>query len=190
MHLRQFVHSLLDRVPQKGMLSAVGKVTIVAASLLFLAMTATPANNAEELVFSTSGSFMTLTDNSRGIASTPFGFWIWCAFHASPSSTPVTYQGAQVCQGSMYFYALGIPEHVVSAFLTKESPEGVYHLTVFGFKSPEQSLPDFSCFLRNETLQSGPTNTVHVDCTFFNPELGGGTGSADVTNAVVKDTGP
>lgn len=189
MNPRQFVHFLLNRVPHKGMLSAVKKVTIVAASLLFLAMTATPANNAEELVFSTSGSFMTLTNNSIA-AGTPFGFWIWCAFHASPSSTPVTYQGAQVCQGSMYFYALGIPEHVVSAFLTKENPEGVYHLTVFGFKSPEQSLPDFSCFLRNETLQSGPTNTVHVDCTFFNPELGGGMGSADVTNAVVKDTGP
>ena len=193
MNLRQFVHSLLDRVPHKGMLSAFKKVTIVAASLLFLAMTATPANNAEQLVFSTSGSFMTLTNNSIA-SSTPFGFWIWCAFQPSPSSTPVTYQSAQVCQGSMYFYFLGTPEHVVSAFLTKENPEGVYHLTVFGFKSPEQSSPDFACSLTNRApIQSGPTNTVDVNCTFFNPELGGGTGSTNptgVTNAVVKDTGP
>lgn len=69
------------------------KVTIAAASLPFLAITAKPANNAEELVFSTPGSVMTLTDN--GIAThTDFGFWIWCAFSASPASTPATYQGA------------------------------------------------------------------------------------------------
>ncbi len=195
MNLRKLLHSLLGRPSwdnscrRRGMLSLVKKVTIVAASLLFLVMTAMPANNAEQLVFSTSGSFMTLSDNSIA-SSTPFGFWIWCAFHASSSSTPVTYQSAQVCQGSMYFYALGVPEHVVSAFLTKENPEGVYHLEVFGFKSPEQSAPDFACFLTNQTLKSGPTNTVDVGCTFFNPELGGGTGSAVVTNAVVKDTGP
>jgi hypothetical protein len=190
MSLRQLLHSLPDRTSRKHVLSIVKRVVIVTTSLLVLTMTAAPAsNNAEQLVFSTSGSFMPLDGNSTA-ASTPFGFWIWCAFQPSPASTPVTYQTAQVCQGSMYFYGLGVPEHVVSAFLTKENPEGVYHLEVFGFRSPQQSAPDFSCFLTNQTLQSGPTNTVDVGCTFFNPALGGGTGSAVVTNAVVKDTGP
>lgn len=195
MNVRKLLHFLLDRPPwdnswrRKDTLSVVKKVTIVAASLLFVVMTAVPANNAEELVFSTSGSFMTLSDNTTA-SGTPFGFWIWCAFHPSSASTPVTYQAAKVCQGSMYFYALGIPEHVVSAFLTKETSEGVYQLEVFGFKSPQQSLPDFMCFLTNTTLTSGPTNTVNVHCTFFNPDLGGGSGTAVVTNAVVNDTGP
>ena len=165
----------------------VKRLGIVVALLLLLAITATPANNAEELVFSKTGGFMTLSGNSIA-TSTPFGFWIWCAFHASPSSTPVTYQGAQVCQGSMYFYALGEPEHVVSAFLTKEGPDGIYTLEVFGFKSPRQGAPDFACTLRNETLTSGPRNSVDVHCTFF--ALGGGSGTAKVTNAVVNDTGP
>jgi len=169
------------------MLPLVKRFSVLAALLLFLAMTATPQQNAEELVFSTSGSVMSLIGNSSGLTSTPFGFWIWCAFHASPSSTPVTYQGAQVCQGSMYFYALGEPEHVVSAFLTKEGPDGIYTLEVFGFKSPQQAAPDFECTLRNETLTSGPSNTVDVHCTFFT--LGGGSGTAKVTNAVVNDTG-
>ena len=65
-----------------------------------------------ELVFSKTGGFMPLIGNSsdlHGTGGTPFGFWIWCAFQASPSSTPVTYQGAQVCQGSMYFYFLEYP---------------------------------------------------------------------------------
>lgn len=183
-------HLLPNRSPKKGMWSAVKMVTMVTAAALFLAMTATPANNAEQLVFSTPGSLMTLTGNSKA-AETPFGFWIWCAFQASPSSTPVTYQGAQVCQGSMYFYALGIPEHVVSAFLTKENPDGVFHLEVFGFQSPQQAAPDFACLLTNPNPpQTGPINTVDVGCAFFNPDLGGGTGSGVVTNAVVRATGP
>lgn len=173
-------------------MSIIKKVTLIAASLLFLAMTATAQKNAEELVFSKTGGFMPLIGNSsdlHGTGGTPFGFWIWCAFQASPSSTPVTYQGAQVCQGSMYFYFLGVPEHVVSAFLTKENPEGTYTLTVFGFKSPQQSTPAFACTLKNAgPPTSGPTNSVSVHCLFFS--LGGGTGSATVDGAVVNATGP
>ena len=169
------------------MLSTVKKIAIIASALLFVATTATPANNAEELVFSHTGGLMTLTGNANA-KSTPFGFWIWCAFHGSPSSTPVTYQGADVCQGSMYFYFLGVPEHVVSAFLTKEPADGTYIITVFGFKSP-QAAPDFMCKLENTPpITSGPSNTVNVNCTFF--ALGGGTGTATVTGAVVHDTGP
>src|SRR5258708_24539512 len=123
------------------MVSTVKNSAAIASALLCADTTATPANNAEELVFSHTGGLMTLTDN--GVAKgTPFGFWIWCAFHGSPSSTPVTYQGADVCQGSMYFYSLGGPEHVVSAFLTKEPADGTYIITVFGFKIPHAA-PDF-----------------------------------------------
>jgi hypothetical protein len=169
------------------MVSAARKAIAIAASLLVFATTATPANNAEQLVFSKTGGLMVLSDNEAPI--TPFGFWIWCAFHGSPSSTPVTYQGAQVCQGSMYFYALGVPEHVVSAFLTQEDPEGTYTLTVFGLKTPNQTAPDFVCVLRNAgPPTSGPTNSVTVNCNFSS--LGGGTGWATVDGAVVHATGP
>jgi hypothetical protein len=44
----------------------------------FAAMTATSANNAEEVIFSTPGSVITLSGNSKA-AATPFGFWIWCS---------------------------------------------------------------------------------------------------------------
>src|SRR5713226_9550893 len=144
MNLRKLLHSLLGRPSwdnscrRRGMLSLVKKVTIVAASLLFLVMTAMPANNAEQLVFSTSGSFMTLSDNSIA-SSTPFGFWIWCAFHPSSSSTPVTYQSAQVCQGSMYFYALGVPQHTVSAFSITEGPNNSYTFPVVGLNPKTQA---------------------------------------------------
>ena len=168
-------------------------VMLVVATLLLTAMTATPQNNAEELVFSKTGGFMPLSGNSNnlhGTGGTPFGFWIWCAFHGSPSSTPITYQGAQVCQGEMYFYFLGVPEHVVSAFLTKENPEGTYLLTVFGFHKPQQSVPDFVCTLKNAGPPTpGPTNSVHVHCMFAS-SLGGGTGDTDVDGAVVNSTGP
>ncbi len=163
------------------MLSTVKILSIIAAMLLCLAMTATAqSSNAEELVFSKTGGFMPLEGNST-TGGTPFGFWIWCAFHASPSSTPVTYQGAHVCQGTMYFYFLGVPEHVSSAFMTAEGPEGTYTIKVIA--------NDFVCTLQNiGPPTSGPTNKVTVSCTFSG--LGGGSGAATVDGAVVHATGP
>jgi hypothetical protein len=166
------------------MLSVVKKVTITAVVLLFFAMTATPSNSAEELVFSTPGSFMTLTgntDNLHGTGGTPFGFWIWCAAQPSPASTQPTYQAAFVCQGSMYFYFLGVPEPVASAFKVTENADGLYTIKVFA--------KDFTCTLQNTTTNSGPDDTVLVGCSFSNA-FGGGTGSATVTNATVNTTGP
>jgi hypothetical protein len=163
------------------MLSAVKMFTITTVSLLFLAMPASPANNAEELVFSKTGAFMPLTgntDNLHGTGGTPFGFWIWCAAQPSPASTPPTYQAAMVCQGSMYFYFLGVEEHVASAFNVTENPpgSGLYTIKVFA--------DDFTCTLNNTTTNPGPNNTVHVFCT-FSSAFGGGTGSADATNATI-----
>jgi hypothetical protein len=166
------------------MLSAVKKVTITAALLLSFAMSATPANNAEELVFSTPGSFMPLTGNTddlHGTGGTPFGFWIWCAAQASPASTPATYQAAFVCQGSMYFYFLGVPQHVASAFNVTENAPGLYTIKVFA--------NDFTCTLSNTTTNPGPHDMVDVFCS-FSKAFGGGTGSTTVTNATVNTTGP
>jgi hypothetical protein len=140
--------------------------------------------NAEELVFSTPGSFMTLTGNSddlHGTGGTPFGFWIWCAAGPSPKSAPPTYQAAQVCQGSMYFYFLGIPEHVASDFSVVENADGLYTIGV--------SARDFDCVLNNTTTNQGPNDTVNVTCS-FSSLFGGGIGTATVTNATVNTTGP
>jgi hypothetical protein len=77
------------------------KISIVATSVLLLATTAMPANNAEQVVFSTPGFTMNLSNNNKA-QSTPFGFWIWCAAAAAPGSNG-GYQNANACQGSMYF---------------------------------------------------------------------------------------
>lgn len=137
-------------------------------------------NNAEELVFSTPGSFMDLTGNTEQ-GGTPFGFWIWCAAAPSPKSAPPTYQAALVCQGSMYFYFLGVPEHVASDFSVTENSHGIYTIDVSG--------KDFDCTLHNTTTNQGPNDTVDVFCG-FSSRFGGGTGTAIVTNAIVNSTGP
>jgi hypothetical protein len=137
-------------------------------------------NNSEQLVFSTPGSFMSLTSNTE-YEGTPFGFWIWCAASPSPKSAPPTYQAAQVCQGSMYFYFLGVPEHVASDFTVTENTDGIYTFAVSG--------KDFLCTLHNETTNQGPHDTVDVFCS-FSSKFGGGTGFASVTNATVNTTGP
>ena len=80
------------------------KVTVILAGLLFVAINATSANNAEQVVFSTPGFTMALSGNTKA-QSTPFGFWLWCAAEAAPGSNG-GYQNANACQGSMYFYAL------------------------------------------------------------------------------------
>jgi len=136
--------------------------------------------NAEELVFSTPGSFMALLGNNKQLG-TPFGFWIWCAAGPSPKSAPPTYQAALVCQGSMYFYFLGVPEHVASDFSVAENSDGIYTIGVHG--------KDFDCTLHNTTTNQGPHDTVDAACS-FSSKFGGGIGLATVTNATVNTTGP
>src|ERR1051326_7544645 len=79
-------------------------LVIATTILLVMVMIATPANNAEQLVFSTSGSSMALSRNNIA-GSTPFGFWIWCAGDAASGSNGGV-QKFNACQGAMYFYAL------------------------------------------------------------------------------------
>lgn len=142
----------------------------VAAALAMMALTASAggaqAANSEQVVFSKTGAVGTF-----GGTTTPFGFWIWCE---ASSSNP--YQGN--CNGSMYFYALGIPKHVIDGGIT-EPADGQYQIHVLSSKDSS-----INCTLTNTPPpQSGPNNTVTVSCT--TPS-----GSATATGAVVNVTGP
>lgn len=177
------------------MVSPVKAALVVASSLFLLAAPARSANNAEQVVFSTPGFLMNLQGNTKA-GSTPFGFWIWCAAEAAPGSKG-GYENAHACQGSMYFYALDTHATPIVGF-NVEGPDGIYTMFVqqgtfaqlkaanFG---PIPGTP-YSCTLQNDTPDPhGPGNSVTVHCR-FSSELGGGSGAADVTNAVVNVTGP
>jgi hypothetical protein len=174
-------------------MSAIKKVGLFVVLLLFVTMSAVPANNAEQIVFSDTGAILTLTGNQSQLATTPFGFWIWCAGQAAPGSNG-GYQNANACQGSMYFYALQTKAtHVVGHAI--ENPPGIYTMHVVEGTAAElfsgNLNPSFSCTLANTTaapnLTNGPGNTVQVNCIFF--RLGGGTGSDTDNGAVVNITG-
>src|SRR5882724_3258374 len=107
------------------------RLFLATVMLLMLAITATPANNAEELIFSTSGATMALEGNTKA-TTTAFGFWIWCAVHAAGGSKG-GYQNFSACQGSMYFYALDHnAEHVIDnpALPLTEPTDGFYVVNV------------------------------------------------------------
>ena len=151
-------------------------------------------SNAEEVVFSTPGFFpMILTGNTK--PATALGFWIWCAAEPSPASGQPTYQFFNACQGSMYFYALDKHPSPIVGFVTETPADsGLYTMTVFQgtfaqLKSGTLN-PAFICTLNNPDLpHQGPTNEVDVNCVFTSA-LGGGTGTAAVTNSTVNVTGP
>ncbi len=203
MNLRQLLHRFPGRSREKGKLSVVKKGSIVAASLLFLAMTAMPANNAEEVVFSKTGGFMilngTFPHDLHGTGGTPFGFWIWCAANAAAGSNG-GYQNANACQGAMYFYFLDTHVSPIVGFVT-EGPNGIYTMHVAqgtfaqlqqgGFAFPPAG-SEFACTLTNTTPDPmGPGNGVNVSCAFpSGSPLGTGTGFAVVPDAVVNVTGP
>ena len=159
---------------------------------MFAVTTTYGAKNAEQVIFSTPGFFpMNLTGvTPSGGNQTPLGFWVWCI--AEPGGPPSNgvYGADMACQGSMYFYFLGHPEHVFGAkFLNNgsgiaEGPDGIYTMTV--------DAPDFRCKLTNTstTQTNALTNTVHVACDFKNAFAAAGHGTADVTNSGVNVTGP
>ena len=173
-------------------MSVLKTMAMVAGFLLITAVSATPANNSEQLVFSDTGGTMSLVGNSN-TSSTPFGFWIWCAGQAASGSNG-GYQNFNACQGSMYFYALEHnAEHVIddpNNPLT-ENGNGFYTINVVQGTAAElfsgNLNPSFSCSLTNTTAASQAAQ-VTVSCDFA-PALGGGKGTATVT-AVVNVTGP
>src|SRR5215208_4138075 len=165
------------------------RVALVAASVVLTVASAKTAGNAEQIIFSTPGFSMPLTGNSSA-DQTAFGFWIWCAGEAAESSRG-GYQNANACQGSMYFYDLEKRSEAVIGFV-QETDEGIYLMTVFQGTFAQLKTgtlnPKFICTLENvDEATHGPANEVAVACQF--PALGGGTGSAVVTNAVVNVTG-
>ena len=115
------------------------------------------AKNSEQVVFS-------------GVANGSIGFWIWCE---AESENP--YEGE--CNGSMYFYALGITKHVEGE--VTEPSDGSYLMDV-------SSTLDSSvhCLLQNPNeAVRGPHNRVNITCS--SPSA-----SAASTTAVVNVTGP
>src|SRR5579863_7417926 len=108
-------------------MTIIKKVGLCAVALLFVVMSAVPANNAEQVVFSDTGATLTLNGNTNASA-TPFGFWIWCAGAAAPGSSG-GYQNANACQGQMYFYALQTRATHIVGFVT-ENPSGFYTMHV------------------------------------------------------------
>ena len=176
-------------------MSLVKRITTIAAALLLMALTATPANNAEQVIFSKTGGLMTVTGNSNNVTSTPFGFWIWCAAQAAPGSNG-GYQNANACQGNMYFYGLNTSAKPIVGFVV-ETSVGTYTMHVAqgtfaqlkdsGFTFPPPG-SEFSCTLNNPSAP--PTDTVNVACTFSADFGGGGAGAGTETGAIVNVTGP
>ena len=174
-------------------MSIIQKAVLVVAVVVFAAMNATSANNAEQIIFSDTGATMAISGNANpDLTSTPFGFWIWCAGAAAPGSNG-GYQNGNACQGNMYFYALqGKATHVVG-FATEPS-QGIFTMHVMEGTAAQffsHTLnPEYSCLLTNAVAGAkGPGNTVQVNCMFM-AALGGGTGSDTDTGAVVNINGP
>lgn len=170
-------------------MSLIKKVGLCMATLLLVTLSAVPANNSEQVVFSKTGGVMNLVGNSKA-AATPFGFWVWCAGQAAPGSSG-GYQNANACQGSMYFYALTQPSQAVIGQASEGAP-GIYTMHVvqgtFAELMSGTLHPQFSCSLTNTTPGGG--SSVQVSCIFLDTALGGGMGSATVTGAIVNITGP
>jgi hypothetical protein len=139
---------------------AVGAISrlSICALLLCTGIGGRAARNSEQVVFS-------------GQAG-PVGFWIWCE---ADSTNP--YAGE--CNGAMYFYNLGISQHVIDVVAPQETAEGVYTLTVMSTGKDA-----VACTLSNTAPPvNGPRNTVNVKCT--TPTV-----SATTDTAVVIVTGP
>lgn len=151
-----------------------------AGSILCLALSLTALagaqNSSEQVVFantdnpnsghSQTGTFVYTSANPEDKF---FGFWIWCE---GDSSNP--YVGN--CQGSMYFYGLGLTKHV-----TGHVTEPSAHAYVMVVSSSDGKV---ACSLTNvPPIKSGLTNTVNASCS-----APAGVGVSP--NSVVHATGP
>ena len=146
-------------------LARVGVLFAVVVVLFALTTSAQGARNSEQVIFSGAGTFPGVSD---------FGFWIWCE---ADSQNP--YQGE--CNGSMYFYQLGIVRHV--AGMITEPEEHMYQMDVVSTRDDS-----IACSLVNTPpIVHGPHNTVTVTCTAPS-QVQGVQGIS--TTAVVNVTGP
>jgi hypothetical protein len=123
-------------------------------------------HNSEQVVFSGVAAI-----GSTFSQTSPVGFWIWCE---AESDNPYD----EECNGSMYFYALGITRHVEGEIT--EPSDGIYEMTV----SSTRDHAILNCVLRNaDEAVHGPHNVVDVTCD--TPS-----GHAQSQSAVVNVTGP
>jgi hypothetical protein len=156
------------RVQEVRMLRVIKSAALAVALTVLWSVSPAAAQpkSAEQIVFSTPGDF-------EGPLA-PFGFWIWC--QDEEAGNPY----AGVCQGSMYFYDLGVVSHVTGGI--EENADGTYTMTVVSTSGTPGS--NVSCTLTNQSATPGPTNDVVTTCTA--PKSG-----MDVTpNSVVVVTGP
>jgi hypothetical protein len=154
------------------MTPALKKVVVVGAAILSITMSARASNNAEQVIFSTPGFPMQLTGNQIA-ASTGFGFWMYF-YGLDKHATPVLGEVSEAGDTGIY------TAHVVQTTFAKFKANG--------FEPPPDA--PYRCTLSNvESDPMGPNNSVQVDCT-LSSALGGGSGTALVTNAVVNVTGP
>ncbi len=158
----------------RAILILVAAIAVAALVLHVLPVRTARAAASEQVVFSGTGVF---TDDSLSHPITPFGFWIWCE---GPSANPY----AGVCNGAMYFYALGITKGV---FGSVSGSGEHFTMTV---RSADNVV---KCMLTNHTpVLSGPANMVTATCTA--PTQVVDTTDNDTaglsTNAVVNVTGP
>ena len=167
-------------------MSLVKKFGLCAALLLFVTASAIPGTNSGQVIFSKTGGVMTLVNNNIA-KTTPFGFWIWCNGDTA-SNANGGYQLDHACQGDMYFYGLQVNAMHVVGQSTETS--GIYTMHVVEGTAAQlfsNTLnPSFTCSLNNVTPEGG--DSVKVSCIFI--RMGGGTGSATVTGAIVNITGP
>jgi hypothetical protein len=130
--------------------------------------TANGPRSSEQVIFS-GVAFV----NSSFAKNSPVGFWIWCE---AESSNPYD----EECNGSMYFYELGITRHVEGEIAEVGEDTEIYDMTVSSTRDDKIK----NCVLRNlAEPELGPNNTVRVTCQ--DPA-----GTAFSNNAVVKVTGP
>ncbi len=142
-----------------------------------------PSGGSEQVVFATANGptdFNYKTTPPKHPDDHHFGFWIWCEGPASLNG----YAGA--CNGSMYFYALGITRPVKG---TVSGSGGVFTMTVWSTDSPQT----IACSLTNGTAFTGngsERQTISVTCppaeSGLSPTVQG-SGTAD--EALVNITG-
>ena len=146
---------------------------VLFAAALLLSVAALIASVAQPALAQTASTQVVFSGTGSGVFNTKtthFGFWIWC--EGAPSNP---YAG--VCNGAMYFYALGITRPV-SGVVTGTKPAFVMNVHSPG------TTPAVKCTLNNVApVTSGPTNTVNVACS--SPS-----GSGSSSTAVVNVTGP
>ncbi len=137
------------------------------------------SQKSEQVIFSVAnvpGTF-SYTAPTPPPADDHFGFWVWCQGPASNND----YAGA--CNGSMYFYGLGVTRPVSGS--VSEPSTGIYTMSVMSSDS------EIVCSLTNEVPFSGKGSerqTIDVSCPPLGVAPGVVQGTGTAPDAVVNVT--